>query len=107
MTNEYTPTTEEVRDGFATEQLAAWRDGRLLAEFDRWLAAHDAGVRATALEEAAQIAEAYQREAAKSAEKDKDAGAYRLSDLAFGRSVGAERVAAAIRAVQENPGKDN
>lgn len=46
--NEYTPTTEEVRESFASgvnfESRTPFLSGR--KQFDRWLAAHDAEVRA-------------------------------------------------------------
>lgn len=50
--SDYTPTTEEVRGDYATFQLPAhggdfrteYAEG--VAEFDRWLDAHDAEVRA-------------------------------------------------------------
>ena len=50
----YTPTTDEIRNGWIETgwapdgTLCDKRDG---AEFDRWLAAHDAEVRAQALRE--------------------------------------------------------
>ncbi len=48
MTDDYTPTTEDVREDFAfpwsPEQIGD-RPARVAA-FDRWLAAHDAEVRA-------------------------------------------------------------
>ena len=51
---EYVPTTEQVRTGYAT---GAYRfltgTSYSLAAFDRWLAAHDAEVAARALREAA------------------------------------------------------
>ena len=57
MVSDYTPTTDEVRGDYANFQLpASGGDFRVeyaegLAEFDRWLAAHDAEVRASALAE--------------------------------------------------------
>jgi len=54
---EYVPTTEQVRTGYAT---GAYRfltgTSYSLAAFDRWLAAHDAEVAARALREAAEAA---------------------------------------------------
>ena len=41
MTDEYTPTTEEVRDRHGLGWSGPYRD-ELLRHFDRWLAAHDA-----------------------------------------------------------------
>lgn len=56
----YTPTTEEVREGYAESgleektYLEQEHTRKLnLAEFDRWLEAHDREVKAQALEEAA------------------------------------------------------
>lgn len=62
---EYTPTTEEVRslwwhhilEGMASNEVSLasdWKEERALAQFDRWLAAHDAEVR----EECAKVADA-------------------------------------------------
>lgn len=57
MSDDYTPTTEEVRRGFGeaftgdgsiVDQDAVAAENR--AEFDRWLAAHDAEVRAEGVE---------------------------------------------------------
>lgn len=45
---EWTPTTDEVREGFATDDMryhSGYADG-----FDRWLEAHDAEIRAEARE---------------------------------------------------------
>ena len=66
MTDPYTPTTEHVRAQYARQEnydefyegdLYATPDGQVsAADFDRWLAAHDAQVReegATAMREAA------------------------------------------------------
>lgn len=53
MSAEYTPTTEDV----TTAALAGGIYSE--AEFDRWLAAHDAEVRAEALREAAKVSRAY------------------------------------------------
>lgn len=55
MPSEYTPMTENVRLGYAYRERRS--DGNkhhpgLLAEFDRWLAAHDEQVRADAAREA-------------------------------------------------------
>lgn len=55
MTEPYTPTTEQVRYGFAVDPEAEYRDPltnhTLHGEraFDRWLSAHDAEVKAAAL----------------------------------------------------------
>jgi len=53
--NEYTPTTEEVREGYCymgIGPLDDWREDELLEkhgkEFDRWLAEHDRQVKAEA-----------------------------------------------------------
>ncbi|SNS43379.1 hypothetical protein SAMN06309944_0237 [Micrococcales bacterium KH10] len=55
---EYTPTTEQVRDAYSFDPVAEYHDpitphhvinGRA---FDRWLAAHEAEVKAEALREA-------------------------------------------------------
>lgn len=62
--SEYTPTTEDVREVYksgawlrADDQESAWKPEvyapRYYAEFDRWLAQHDAEVRAQALRDAA------------------------------------------------------
>ena len=54
--SDYTPTTDEVRDAYVDTGWAAdgsLSDPRDPDEFDRWLAAHDAEVRAQALREAA------------------------------------------------------
>ena len=57
MSNEYTPTTEQVRDGYATTiygddsvQFDRYAAGRV--EFDRWLKDHDKTIQNAALEEA-------------------------------------------------------
>lgn len=61
-----TPTTDQVRDGYAhdgldyeryTKERYEAQAASLYAEFDRWLAAHDAEVAANALEEAAMRAD--------------------------------------------------
>ena len=61
MSDEYTPTVDEVRDawidarigyGFDRENIHD-REERLHAAFDRFMAAHDAEVKAEALREAA------------------------------------------------------
>ncbi len=54
MADDYTPTTKEVRWDFnesdtARDRFGGW--GSAGAAFDRWLAAHDAEVRAAALAE--------------------------------------------------------
>lgn len=59
MTDEYTPTTEEVRSSFASNQFVQrgefefelLAEDEAGAEFDRWLAAHDAEVAAKAWDE--------------------------------------------------------
>src|SRR5690606_33857811 len=64
--SEYTPTTEEVRNGWAScafeggagmsdaaYEDARWEDERAEAQFDRWLAAEKAKWQAEALREAA------------------------------------------------------
>lgn len=51
MTN-YTPTTEEIRRHWGIAVPHDRRDARL-ADFDRWLAGHEAEVKAEALEDAA------------------------------------------------------
>ena len=53
--SDYTPTAEDVREDYAigrNEEVGAGWYGQHRAEFDRWLAAHDAGVAAKALEDA-------------------------------------------------------
>lgn len=59
MNDDYTPTTITVRRGYYSCSNAPEREERLAAEFDRWLAEHDAQkakeVRNTTLEEAAVI----------------------------------------------------
>lgn len=52
MSDDYTPTTEQVREAFRTAVLHPDDidlDDAPGREFDRWLAAHDAGIRAEAL----------------------------------------------------------
>ena len=39
MTTEYTPTTEDIRFGYAMVEGMVYDEAE--AEFDRWLAAHD------------------------------------------------------------------
>jgi hypothetical protein len=61
--SDYTPTTEQLRDKYAQHALTSrgWPGGwvgervdrEAREEFDRWLAEHDAQVRADALREAA------------------------------------------------------
>lgn len=53
MTDENTPSTEDVRNWFAygSGPRHTWDESR--QDFDRWLAAHDAQVRAEALRDAA------------------------------------------------------
>lgn len=48
---EYTPSTEEVREQFWVASGTRRRDPESWAEFDRWLAAHDAEVRASVVSE--------------------------------------------------------
>lgn len=59
----YTPTTEQVRDGFRYDELAEWYDpvtphhvinGRA---FDRWLTDHEITVRIRLLDDLLEIAE--------------------------------------------------
>lgn len=51
--SEYTPTAEQVRERYVYDE---WVDDEARGpEFDRWLAAHDAEVRAAALHEAAEF----------------------------------------------------
>jgi hypothetical protein len=47
MTQEFIPTTVTVREMFAHGDSASYEDS--VAAFDRWLAAHDAQIRAEAL----------------------------------------------------------
>ena len=50
--SDHTPTTEEVRESYARSRFwPAAQDPARAAFFDRWLAAHDAEVRAAALAE--------------------------------------------------------
>jgi len=54
---EYTPTTDSIREGYAftvQSKIAGATFGQGLAEFDRWLAAHDAEVARKALTDAAE-----------------------------------------------------
>lgn len=53
MADDYTPTTEQVRGGFASSPMAHEPRETAEAEFDRWLTRHDQEVAATALTEAA------------------------------------------------------
>ncbi|GAA3730313.1 hypothetical protein GCM10022239_03630 [Leifsonia bigeumensis] len=50
VTTEYTPTTAQVRDGYAMNEFGEVSD-RYAAEFDRWLAAHDREVAEKAWDE--------------------------------------------------------
>lgn len=43
MSDDYTPTTDEVREAYATRMAPVWDDTRRRA-FDDWLAAHDAEI---------------------------------------------------------------
>ena len=54
--SDYTPMTEEVREAYATHRFNAYATyrGTSLDEFDQWLAAHDAEIRADEREQAAQ-----------------------------------------------------
>lgn len=54
--DDYTPTTEQVRRAYTTGMRQAFiaSAGAHSSEFDRWLAAHDARVKAEALRDAAQ-----------------------------------------------------
>jgi hypothetical protein len=56
--SKYTPSQRIVRDGYVRglRQAFVASEGQHKEEFDRWLAAHDAEVAATALREAAEIA---------------------------------------------------
>lgn len=63
MTAEFTPTTEDVRERYWLATVndtdfpgAEGAASRLRAEFDRWLAQHDAEVKAEAWDEGAQAA---------------------------------------------------
>lgn len=42
--DEYTPTTEEIREGYVGLPADAYSDPLVSAEFDRWLADHDAAI---------------------------------------------------------------
>lgn len=55
MADEYTPTTDKVRAAYLTSRTreVPRKVGDVMAEFDRWLAAHDRAVKAEALREAA------------------------------------------------------
>lgn len=57
--SDYTPTTEEVREDYALGRNevvgAGWYDQHR-AEFDRWLAAHDAEVASKAWDEGVSVA---------------------------------------------------
>lgn len=55
--SDYTPTTGEVRDmwSWMREDNSDLPMSEGVAEFDRWLAAHDAAVRADEREKAAQV----------------------------------------------------
>lgn len=59
MSNEYTPSMDEVRDAFAGKGTGYGNEPhyeRQAAEFDRWLADHDVQVRADQAERDAMIA---------------------------------------------------
>lgn len=49
--SEYTPSTGEVRRRYAYARAAGSKNQSSVAEFDRWLAAHDAEVRASVVAE--------------------------------------------------------
>lgn len=49
--SEYTPSTGEVRRRYAYARSAGNKNQSAVAEFDRWLAAHDAEVRASLVTE--------------------------------------------------------
>lgn len=56
MSDEYTPTTEQVLDNYVEGMSAFYGDSgqvEYARQFDRWLAAHDAETRAKALEDLA------------------------------------------------------
>jgi hypothetical protein len=56
--SDYTPSTDQVREGYAYTSRGNGEDRVLHFEtFDRWLAKHDAEVAATALEEFARKAQ--------------------------------------------------
>ena len=57
MSDEWTPTTEDIRTSWYDD----WFPSLSYAAFDRWLAAHDAEIRTATLEEAAGIAELYDK----------------------------------------------
>ena len=61
MSDERTRTTKEVRDGYAYDSYSGDVDPYYELRFDRWLAAHDTEIRAAALEEAAGIADHYDK----------------------------------------------
>ena len=48
--SEYTPTTEDVRNAWVGYRLDVANSLVIATEFDRWLAAHDAAVRADQIE---------------------------------------------------------
>ena len=55
MSDDYTPTTDHVREVFSSRPGCSYPKQQVM--FNRWLAAHDAEIRTAALEEAAGIAE--------------------------------------------------
>ncbi len=61
MSNDYTPTTEQVQIMFVGrhEKFYGPLEKMRRGQFDRWLAAHDAEVAAKALEEAARNVQDY------------------------------------------------
>jgi hypothetical protein len=66
-TTPFTPMTAQIRDVFLLGALDVNPDieldtGEVLAMFDRWLAAHDADIRAEALEAAAMVADSISAE---------------------------------------------
>lgn len=64
MTNDYTPTTSDIRSWWAEDQNRTHGDGdeAHMAEFDRWLADHDKNECEAAFKKAAKIAERWVEE---------------------------------------------
>lgn len=83
---EYTPTTAEVREAWLTaeyeERDHTTSDDDLRAEFDRWLAAHDAEVRASVVPEEPEV------EWGISWEPDEDPQDYGSEDFGDARALG-------------------
>lgn len=98
--DEYTPSVAEVReryvDGFPIDTWVVARDS-VGAEFDRWLAEHDAQVRAEALREAADIASEYDREALHMRDHESDYPDSRVGMQYHGMHHGAADVAIRLR----------